>query len=115
MARILIYRYPWDELGKTTSSLKEVLRRANVSESEIEHTTPVNSYPLGKSPFGLMDMAGNVWEWQANYADEKGMLALRGGAWHDPLSKAHVTSQDRYVPYGESGIGIGFRVMVIVK
>jgi formylglycine-generating enzyme required for sulfatase activity len=108
-------RYPWDEPGKTTSSLKEVLRRANVRESEIEHTTPVTAYPLGKSPFSLMDMAGNVWEWQANNVDEKGMLALRGGAWHNPLSKALITSRDRYVPYGESGIGIGFRVMVIAK
>lgn len=49
-------RYPWDEDGKTTTSLKEILRRSNVKESNFDHTTSVNAYPLGKSPYGLMDI-----------------------------------------------------------
>lgn len=76
-------RYPWDEEGDATTSLKMILQRANVEESGIGHTTRVDAYPLGKSPFGVMDMAGNVWEWQANFlVMDFEWLAFRGGSWY---------------------------------
>jgi formylglycine-generating enzyme required for sulfatase activity len=38
-------------------------RKCNTASGKIGHTTPVNQYPQGASPYGVMDMVGNVFEW----------------------------------------------------
>ncbi len=103
-------RFPWDALGKVTDNEKEIVRRANVRESGIQHTTPVNAHLRGASPHGVMDMAGNAWEWQANYENMKeGWLGLRGGSWDDFQVIARVAL--RYFLHPLSRVShLGFRV-----
>jgi len=45
----------------------------------------VDAHPSGASPFGIMDMVGNVWQWTDEYVDEhtRGGI-LRGGNYYQP-------------------------------
>ena len=77
----------------------------------VDNTTPVGSYEAGRSPYGLYDMAGNVWEWTADWygvhvyenapyqnptGAENGLFhTLRGGSWLTGFWNARTT--DRYV------------------
>ena len=106
-------RYPWDTAGKVTKDIKEIVRRANVRESNIGHTTPVNAYWRGASPHGVMDMAGNVWEWQANYENlQEGRLALRVGSWFYNVGLARVSIRNGNHP-NLRNFSIGFRVAAL--
>jgi iron(II)-dependent oxidoreductase len=45
----------------------------------------VDAHPQGASPFGVMDMVGNVWQWTDEFMDEHTRAAiLRGGSYYHP-------------------------------
>jgi formylglycine-generating enzyme required for sulfatase activity len=45
----------------------------------------VDAHPHGASPFGVMDMVGNVWQWTDEYVDEHTRTAIvRGGSHYEP-------------------------------
>lgn len=81
--------YPWgDEFEET---------RCNSWEAGNGRTTPVDAFPAGASPYGVLDLVGNVWEWCSTLyapfpycADDgrenpqaDGWRVLRGGSWYD--------------------------------
>ena len=85
-------------------------------------TTPVGSYPEGASPFGALDMAGNVAEWTADWYDSYATQAetnpqgpsrgtsrvTRGGRWLISYNSSRVTDRDWPDPE-ERAIDLGFR------
>ena len=94
--------YPWGCIGPS----RETLKFANIADASFlkwmgskgqidgntkndwcyddgfATTSPVGSFPDGASPFGVMDMAGNVGEWCLDEGDEDGHVN-RGGTWGD--------------------------------
>ena len=64
-------RYPWGDAFDPD--------RVNSAESGLRRTTPVGAYPAGASPYGCLDMAGNVWEWTASSWKEGGPFKVQKG------------------------------------
>jgi formylglycine-generating enzyme required for sulfatase activity len=101
-------RFPWgNEFDKT---------KCNTSESGIERPTPVTQYLGGASPFGVMDMSGNVWEWcQTQHTTGQISLSgrehrvIRGGGWGHVSSYSEVVYRSASYPILKNGLH-GFRV-----
>jgi formylglycine-generating enzyme required for sulfatase activity len=116
------YRYPWGDDDPTPTLL-------NYQPTGLGRTTPVGSYPLGASPYGTLDMAGNVWEWVADWYDQDyydvtdGATdptgpatgthhVMRGGSYGYSAHKARTTHRDAGTTRA-SGAGLGFRCIVV--
>jgi formylglycine-generating enzyme required for sulfatase activity len=54
------------------------------NDGQSSNTTPVQQYPLGRSPFGIFDLCGNTWEWTENeYSDQRTRFTMiRGGSYY---------------------------------
>jgi len=104
--------WPW---GETKPTEKHCNFNKNVG-----HTTDVGSYPDGASPYGCLDMAGNVWEWcstkwRGSYSEPADDApegddprVLRGGAWYRDADGVRCSSRVRGHP-DDRYYHIGFR------
>ena len=92
--------YPWGN-QKPTSDLCNF-------DGNVGGTTPVGRYsPQGDSPYGCVDMVGNVWEWTASDFDERSKV-LRGGGWRSYWLYVGAATRDCYGP-GARRYLVGFR------
>ncbi len=118
-------RWPWG--SPFSQPLKNKTIHANVwhAKDGFKHLAPVGQYPTGASPYGALDMAGNVWEWTADwYADTYyhrseernptgptvgSRRVVKGGSWLNPVPLSRCAT--RIGQYPKSGTSfIGFRL-----
>jgi formylglycine-generating enzyme required for sulfatase activity len=125
--------YPWgneppsaERLNACGSECRSLRRRLGLeavamymASDKWEATAPVGSFPQGASPFGALDMAGNVAEWTNDlYRSYKGTAStfqdgphqvVRGGAWND-TDAPWVRGASRYSVHPvKRAVDIGFR------
>lgn len=110
--------YPWGNNAPDKTLLNY--------NSNLGGTSLVGSYESGKSPYGMYDMAGNVWEWVADWysdayydaldedaLDSQDLVSdsyrvLRGGAWSSYASNSRSAYRLKFRPDHWS-LDIGFR------
>jgi serine/threonine-protein kinase len=121
--------FPWgNDFNGTLLNSADVNLGAGRGNSSFDDgfqlTSPVGNYPLGISPYGALDMAGNAWEWVNDWVDEayyqsppssnpggptSGIYhVVRGGSWHDPQDGQRVTYRGWASP-DDKDITLGFR------
>ncbi|MCX6032853.1 MAG: SUMF1/EgtB/PvdO family nonheme iron enzyme [Chloroflexi bacterium] len=109
-------KYPWGDAAPEN-------QRANFNNNK-DDTTAVGGYPSGASPYGAVDMAGNVWEWVADWynatyyrnapaqnpkgPDADQYRVLRGGSWVSVQRGVRAAGRYWFAPTFVDSV-IGFR------
>ena len=125
----IVLRYPW---GDAFDGARLNFCEANCTHSKRNteyddghrDTAPVGSYPDGRSPIGVYDMAGNVMEWVGDWYDRRyygeatdtnplGPLegefkVIRGGSWLSAVEEVGVTARTSFDPT-VARANLGFR------
>lgn len=129
--------YPWGNVWDVVQN-----RRCNFSDEQsrlgstpvddgYDCPAPVGRYPTGASPYGCLDMAGNVWEWCSDwyspdyYADAPlrnprgpesgGYRVIRGGSWAYEASSLRCATRDSAYPECRQFDDGGFRCVLPVN
>jgi serine/threonine-protein kinase len=111
--------YPWGTISPSNRYANYYLNSGG--------TLPIGSFERGVSPYGAMDMAGNVWEWVADWYDPNyyeisptknprgpkigEFRVIRGGSWSSDISGLGVSVRGRMDP-GLENLNGGFRCVI---
>jgi len=106
--------YPWGSAWDATAVPPPSLGRTMPDPADVD------AHPGGASPFGVMDLVGNVWQWTDEYHDDRIRAAvLRGGSSYQPQTShwyfPQAYSLDEHgkfllmAPAKDRSAGIGFR------
>lgn len=71
-------------------------------------TFEVGSKPAGASPYGAVDLIGNVWEWTSGALEATSARVVRGGAYYSERPYARASLGLRFKPTGRADF-VGFR------
>jgi len=123
------WKYPWGYEFDPEAANYNTQRRL-VIEDWAKFLMPVGSFPKGESPYGCLDMAGNVWEWCDDWYDENYYQSsparnpsgprrgtkrvIRGGSWGDAAFYLTTTTRRGLEPQRTSPM-VGFRCCVSAK
>ncbi len=110
--------FPWGDRFR-----KEM---CNSRESGLNRTSPVGIFPSGKSPWGCLDMAGNIWEWCEDWfgsdyyrkgpdknpkgPSEGSNRVCRGGSWLSITTFCRTAFREYYEPVYRTN-SLGFRIV----
>lgn len=111
--------WPWG------NALEEYANTVSNKDGYPNRIAPVGRYKQGKSYYGAMDMAGNVWEWTSDWYSDVyyhnspkqnptgpktgSWRVIRGGSWIDPIPRCSTTFRFHQYPNLKTSF-IGFRV-----
>jgi formylglycine-generating enzyme required for sulfatase activity len=114
-------KYPWGDDSPTSEHARFAQKYKNTVYQD--GVARVGSHLKGASPFGVQDLAGNAWEWTADWFSESFPRAdrrnpkgpangsgkvLRGGGWYDQADRL-VSSKRMQANPDQRDISIGFR------
>jgi hypothetical protein len=114
--------YPWgNEYIPGYANINETDQTNLTGYYYIRQTTDVGMYLQGASPYGVLDISGNIWEWSLNEYENPENIeissnaprVLRGGSWSNSGNYARCVSRYKYYPYSKY-LNIGFRIVCSV-
>lgn len=113
-------RYPWGDTFMADN--------ANHKGTGLGNPSPVGCFPAGESPYDLLDMSGNVWEWtrtiyhaevekakETTDINQREGIVLRGGSFYDSPEALRCAYRHDWSPPHLDNLIAGFRVCVSIS